>query len=327
MRKMRKLSFRLLILLLAVFSVSLTSVLAESTDTTVTANTTSVQKKKKGLVQENGKYYYYKNGKKVKSKWVSIKVKSGGKTMTYQYYFQKDGSACTTVTKIGKTYYCFASSGRLICYKKNRLVTRGKYQYCPDKKGVCQTGWILISGKMYYANAKGRIVKSKTVNGIKLDKDGKAVSSLDMKLKKEALSVTAKITNSDMTKSQKLRACWNYVVSNRFRYYSMSPNLNEKGWQKKFAYNMLITKRGSCTSFACAFAALASAVGYKPVIVYGRVPGSRDRAADGYTRHCWVKINGLYYDPEAQFAGWMTGVYGYSYYPISYQVTTTLSFE
>lgn len=42
-------------------------------------------------------------------------------------------------------------------------------------------------------------------------------------------------------------------------------------------------------------------------MICGRVPGSRDGAADGFTRHCWVKINGLYYDPEAQYAGWMTG--------------------
>ena len=44
-------------------------------------------------------------------------------------------------------------------------------------------------------------------------------------------------------------------------------------------------------------------------MICGRVPGSRDGAADGFTRHCWVKINGLYYDPEAQYAGWMKGVY------------------
>ena len=44
------------------------------------------------------------------------------------------------------------------------------------------------------------------------------------------------------------------------------------------------------------------------------------------TRHCWVEINGLYYDPEAQYAGWMTGVYGYDYYPISHQIQRVVNF-
>jgi hypothetical protein len=61
-------------------------------------------------------------------------------------------------------------------------------------------------------------------------------------------------------------------------------------------------------------------------MICGRVPGSRDGAADGFTRHCWVKINGLYYDPEAQYAGWMKGVYGYDSYPISHQIQRVVNF-
>lgn len=288
------------------------------------ASQAGTAKKKEGLYKEDGKYYYYQKGKKIKSKWKDIKV--SGKTR--RYYFQADGSACTSVAKIKGTYYCFSKLGRLYRPSKNKLITIGKYQYCPDKNGKCQTGWLLVGNKLYYASAKGRIQTSKTVDGIKLTKSGAAsTSSVSAKLKIKALQVAAKITKSSMTKEQKLRACWNYMVSRQFSYANMSPNLKEKDWQKKFAYRMLETRKGSCSSFACAFAALASAVGYDPVVIYGRVPGSRDQAADGYTRHCWVKINGKYYDPEGQFAGWMRGVYGYSVYPISHQITKMINFE
>ena len=75
--------------------------------------------------------------------------------------------------------------------------------------------------------------------------------------------------------------------------------------------------------FSCIFAALAREIGYTPYMICGRVPGSRDGAADGFTRHCWVKINGLYYDPEAQYAGWMTGDYGYDYYKCEVLISST----
>lgn len=52
--------------------------------------------------------------------------------------------------------------------------------------------------------------------------------------------------------------------------------------------------------YACAFAALAREIGYDPYVVCGRVPGTRDGAGDGFTRHSWVIINGLHYDPEGQ---------------------------
>lgn len=81
-----------------------------------------------------------------------------------------------------------------------------------------------------------------------------------------------------------------------------------------------------CFRYAGIFAALAREIGYTPYMICGRVPGSRDGAADGFTRHCWVEINGLYYDPEAQYAGWMTGVYGYDYYPISHQIQRVVNF-
>ena len=37
-------------------------------------------------------------------------------------------------------------------------------------------------------------------------------------------------------------------------------------------------------------------------------------------------IDNRYYDPEADWAGWMTGVYGYSSYPIRHYVKKVYNF-
>ena len=78
--------------------------------------------------------------------------------------------------------------------------------------------------------------------------------------------------------------------------------------------------------FACTFAAMAREIGYNPYVVLGRVSGTRDGAADGLTSHGWVIIDGCYYDPEAQFAGWYRGVYGSSSYDINHQIKSIVRF-
>lgn len=61
-------------------------------------------------------------------------------------------------------------------------------------------------------------------------------------------------------------------------------------------------------------------------MICGRVPGSRDHAADGYTRHGWVMINGKHYDAEGAFAGW-GGCFGTSDFTTAYQVQKIVQFK
>lgn len=85
---------------------------------------------KQGLVKSGKKYYYYKNGKKVKKAWVTVKVKK----KKYKYYFGKNGAAYTGVKKIKGKIYCFNAKGQMqkeCWYKK-------KY-YC-GKNGAAYTG-------------------------------------------------------------------------------------------------------------------------------------------------------------------------------------------
>lgn len=275
---------------------------------------------KKGLKKENGKYYYYVNGKKVTNSWRKINKK--------QYYFTAKGYAATYSAKIDGKLYVFNTAGQLMQPAKSSIVKVGKYSYYVNKNGQAATGWMVLSNKLYFADSKGRFYKSKTYKGVTFSASGAATSNTASKLKIKSMRVVNSITNKSMSKAQKLQACWNYMTSrSRFRYSSIYyPNLSKKGWQKETALKILNENRGNCYGFACGFAALAYEVGYTPYVVCGRVSGSRDDAPDGLTRHCWVKINGLYYDPEAQYKGWMTGVYGDSYYDITHTVQKTVKF-
>lgn len=55
-----------------------------------------------------------------------------------------------------------------------------------------------------------------------------------------------------------------------------------------------------------------------------RVP--RDGRADGMTRHCWVQINGLSYDPEGTYAGWAPGIYGTAGYGVYHWTSGSVKF-
>lgn len=88
---------------------------------------------KNGLKKENGKYYYYKQGKKLKNTWRTVPTKVGTKKYNYRYYFGKTGAA-------------YAASP-----------TYNKFTY----NVVIKT----IGGKKYGFDTKGRMVKGYYVNG------------------------------------------------------------------------------------------------------------------------------------------------------------------
>ncbi|MDO5422248.1 MAG: transglutaminase domain-containing protein [Eubacteriales bacterium] len=279
---------------------------------TIAAASTKVSKTFTGLKKVNGKYCYYQKGKKIKNKWKTINGK--------KYYFNYKGNACTGSVKIKGVRYIFNSKGQLQKPSKDTLVKVGSATYYVDAKGKVTKGWKVLKGKLYYVCSTGAVRKNMTWQGITFTSTGAAANNTATALKIKTMEILDSITSQDMTKAQKLQACWNYVTSKQFSYVSRWPNLNESGWQKSAALTMLNTKAGNCYSFACAFAALAAEIGYQPQVLCGRVSsvgGSRDNVGDGRTPHCWVKIDGRYYDPEAQFADWAPGIYGDSSYPVA----------
>lgn len=271
------------------------------------------------LKKTGGKYYGYDgSGALIKSRWATING--------YRYYFKADGSAQTGSASISGKRYLFNTKGRLLKGTKDRFVTISKKRYYVYKDGTVATGWLVVDRALYYADAKGVLKRKKTYGGISFDSTGKAKSSAASNLKITVMQIVDSITDSTMTKEQKLKACWDYVVSDqRFVFYQRTPDFTKKGWQVQEALTMLNSRAGSSYGFSCAFAALASEIGYNPFVVAGKV--SSKNAAEGLTAHSWVIIDQKYYDPGAQFRGWWTGIYGLADYEIQNLINYKVNFQ
>lgn len=293
-----------------------------------------------GKQKIKGKYYYFseKNGV-MQTGWQTIDGKtyyadSNGRLISgwkkiggwKYYFFPKNRHMATGSHKIGNVYYIFDSIGRLSKADGVHVVKVGKNRYLAGANGKAASGWQMIGNQYYYASKTGKAKRNTTYQGVTFTDTGAAANSASVQAVMTARQVLNSITNSHMTMEQKLNACWSYVTSRNFRYAPKYPNLSADGWPRQTAYDMLTTRAGNCYSFACAFAALASEIGYQPYIVCGRVHGSRDGASDGYTRHAWVRINGLNYDPEGQYAGWLRGIYGRAVYPTSHTIQSIVQY-
>ncbi len=272
--------FTKVLLLFSFLLLSLAIVPAEASASDATTDT-STETVKNGLLKENGSYRYYNNGKLTTSKWKTVDG--------YKYYFDKNGNAVTLAQKIDGTRYVFDQKGRLKQPSKSKVVTIGSDKYYVSKKGKAKSGWVVQSGKLYYAKASGKCLKSTTYRDIKFTKNSYAkTSDYATKAKIKAMEIVKKITNSSMTKKQKLRKCFDYTLSGKFvgsDYPTGWPNMNNK-WFYKSGYKAMTKRKGNCYGAASMFALLARELGYKATILDCRIPGE----------HCIVKINGKYYD-------------------------------
>ena len=235
-----------------------------------------------------------------------------------RYYFTSSGKAAVGWVRYRGNKYYFDSLGRGV----KGLAAIGKYQYFFADSGVMQSGWQYFGKKKAYFYLKtGRMAVNRTIQGTKINKKGYAKAGRTELARQEALEKAEKlldsITSPGMSKSQKLRAAFDYMSSrSNLTYVTWRSFQAYKGWEYDYAIEIYDRRGGNCYNFASGFAMLAKVIGYEPYVVRGRVRGSRDGAADGLTRHACVSIDGLYYDPELQFAGTSPGIYGVSYSPM-----------
>ena len=217
---------------------------------------------------------------------------------------------------------------KIFYYYKGKMV-RNKwkryegYKYYFGEDGYACIGGSKIGNKAYVFDENGHLLDRTREDGqLYFTSSGKARKDTNALLKMRVMNLVSRLTTSEMSKNQKLHACWEYIVDDAgFQYGGSDPDLKKAGWCRKTALSMLNTKVGNCYGFASTLAAFAKELGYKKIeLIDGRTPGTRDHAPDGFTGHCWVRIDNRYYDPEADWAGWMTGVYGYNSYPIRHYV-------
>ncbi len=212
-----------------------------------------------GLKTINSKTYYFKpsNGAMVTEKWVTLKK---GKA-----WFNKNGVRVTGLKKINKKYYYFSAKGIL----KTGTTKSGKNTYYADSKGVLYA-WKI--GSTYYKS-----------NGKKMD----SVDKKEFKTYLRAKSIANSITTSSMSKAQKLKVCFDWVMSKNYAF--MTTGLNYPGWTADYANDHFLYGKGTCHADACALAYLAKAIGYDEVYA------CTDSAKEG--AHGWCEIDGLVYDP------------------------------
>lgn len=121
--------------------------------------------KEKGWKKEDGKWYYYKDGKKVTGWQIIDNVKyyfdKDGVMQTGwivdgkdKYYCKTNGAVATEWQKVEDKWYYFSSDG--IMYSSD-WVKDGKWYYVGDD-GAMVTGWLDYNGHRYYLDASGAMV-------------------------------------------------------------------------------------------------------------------------------------------------------------------------
>lgn len=246
----------------------------ETAQTEVSVSSTAVQRKN-GLVQEGRNYCYYVNGQKARRVWKKVKGR--------KYYFNNSGNAVTGSVKVKGTYYIFNEKGQLLAPKRKAIMNVNGAYYYVSPAGTPVTGWNVVRGRLYYSYRNGRCAANRTIEDIHFTRNGYAMDDINTKLKMKCMEVIRKVTTPTASRGTKLRQCWYYLNAIRFQSNKF-PDTSKKNWAKYCAYDLLDTMVGNCYGFANAFAALAKELGYKPYVI--EIP----------LTHCWVRINGAYWD-------------------------------
>ena len=110
------------------------------------------EEEKDGLVEEDGYYRYYEDGKLVKSSWRTVDGK--------KYYFKKNGNAATLSYQISGKYYIFDRNGQLFQPSSKKIVKvetdTGEYKkFRVNTDGTAASGW--ADGKTYYFYENGEM--------------------------------------------------------------------------------------------------------------------------------------------------------------------------
>ena len=191
----------------------------------------------------------------------------------------------TWVNKDGRYYYYNSKGVKLTGIRK----VKGK-KYFFDSKGRQRTGWVKHNGRYYFFKisngANGKMVRNKTVNGIRLNALGRAVTD-SRGLAKLRVMVRANEelfaqTNANMKMSTKRWIMFEYT-KNHYTVSSMPEYGDYYDWDIMYADFMLFRGYGDCYAFAAVFGYFCNAIGYDTYVV----------ASGG---HAWTEVKGYYFD-------------------------------
>jgi len=187
-------------------------------------------------------------------------------------------------------YYYFSADNK----KSTGLTVIDGKKYFFDAAGVQCVGWQKIGSAYYYFQiAKSKwayMISGKTVNHIKLGRDGKAKVNAGNSQRLKVLVIAqlevqkATKKNTSMPRYQKLQTVWKYFLKH-YPYIDSPDYRYVSGWEVKNARFCFVDGNGDCMAQGAAFAFLANACGYKKV----------NSVSSG--GHGWAEVNGHVFDP------------------------------
>lgn len=137
--------------------------------------------------------------------------------------------------------------------------------------------------------------------------------------------ILAKIITKDMSNSQKLKAVYDYIISNStyaggiFMYDDMINFSGDNAYLSEydmetvyFAYQILSKGKGVCDNYSSAFTVLTRAIGFESYSTSGGVAYS----GGGYTGHRWnnIKVGNTWYEFDSQIEDKYNELNGYTSY-------------
>ena len=270
-----------------------------------------------GLKKISGKYYYFNSDGTVKTGW--YKTKDGKR-----YFNTKTGEMYVGLKAVGSKSYYFNSKGYIEAGWKT--ISGAKYYFLSDGTMVASQ-WKKISGKEYYFGSDGKMAKNKIVGSDYVLKDGTKAKSNAVKY---AVKVVNTVSKSGMTKAEKLKACYKWIIDNCVyaRDYT-DPTKLKTNWTKSYAEELFSKKAGNCYKYASAMGYCAEVLGYEAKVAYGKIASNnKTMTAHGWTE---VVIDGKTYilDTVQQDYSPKTNYYKvtYSTFPKKLQKSGTIAIE
>ena len=274
---------------------------------------------KTGIVKAGAKYFNCNTGKlqKLAKQTLYLKGKAySGYYMGRQkkiYHVKKGILTPVTGTLKAKTKYYDYRKSKTQKLSKQTLYVKGKpytgyylnsknkmYRAEKGTPALVNTG--LNAGTRYYSSHAKKTLRLKTLTVYVNGKPMEGMSPESLATLQRAQAVVASITNSSMTKKQKLRTCFEFVKTYQGMARPRIPNYTGMDWPVVYANDMFLNDgKGNCFSYAAAFAYMAKAIGYEEV--YCCSSGG----------HGWAEIGGLIYDPERNKFDPSYGYFGFSY--------------
>jgi len=307
------------------------------------SSTSSGKKHSKGAMAlgwqliDGEKYYFYRSSKTRSGESHAKGAMALGWQLIdgYRYYFYKTSKTASGASHTkgamasgwqtidGEKYYFVRSSAP---YGKSGVMATGAMNiedkgYILSSRGKIlmkdMNGWYKVDGNFYFCDRKtGKLIKDKTVNGIKIAKDGKAVMDKYAEEKIPVMIRARQIIEEICDKKDSLKTkqykCYKYVAKPPYlmKHHPLRKQRDKYACFTAIYANDILNAYGDQKKIGGECVAESSALGY----LYNELDfGQVYLCDDG--GHAWIEIDGRTWDPlfvEAKGKTWYNRK-GYAY--------------